>query len=501
MIFSELTGVLENLPLNEEVQIHFSPVWCQLTSNNSERLHEILFNALSYQVEGYFYSPKFQMGMWDGYNRLYKPKTRRFRSGLLPKVLDVLERNGCSITVEGYPEVTTDYILRSSYRSAKGQALSPRPYQLDAVKHALYYRFGIIQAPPRAGKTLIATMAIDAEPSEYPVNFFVRSKDLASQTYEVFKQNFPGCVIGYVCDGECEIGDINVITIQSAFSAYNKKFDEKVFSEEKVVEKKQEVREVIRVGKKVFYDEVHHGSSASSKFILDKCVNANMKIGLSATPFSDRLAAVATEEVIGPVIYKIGYSELIQAGFLMKPYIYLYKLPKRNFEGTYNAVYKQAVVEDPFINSLLKKVVDVLVSKGKSIVIQTEFVNHSKKLAAALQCDYLVGSDTTEKRQQIIADLTDKKILCVVSTLFEEGLDLASLDYTINLAGGLSNITTFQRMRSITAHESKTTIGIIDFIHQCKYLKNHSKKRKDLYESEPEFVVEIRDVSKLKEIV
>ena len=92
--------------------------------------------------------------------------------------------------------------------------------------------------------------------------------------------------------------------------------------------------------------------------------------------------------------------------------------------------------------------------------------------------------------------LTNKEILCLVSTLFEEGLDLVSLDYTINLVGGLDNIGVFQKMRSITAHKDKTKVGIIDFIHQCKYLKRHSKRRLDLYKSEPEFSVEIRDVSK-----
>jgi superfamily II DNA or RNA helicase len=173
----------------------------------------------------------------------------------------------------------------------------------------------------------------------------------------------------------------------------------------------------------------------------------------------------------------------------------MYKLPKIDVEGTYRSIYTEAVIKNEFLSNLILGLVKKLNSLGKSVVIQTEFVQHSKDLAKKLECEYLTGSDNTEKRQRLIKDLTDKETLCLVSTLFEEGLDLPSLDYTINLAGGLSNISTFQRMRSITAHESKTVIGIIDFIHQCKYLKRHSNKRLKLYQSEPEFIIEVRDVS------
>jgi superfamily II DNA or RNA helicase len=242
---------------------------------------------------------------------------------------------------------------------------------------------------------------------------------------------------------------------------------------------------------------VHHLVSPTSGFLYDKTLNATMKIGLSATPFSDKEDSILVEERTGKVIYEVTYSELIKEGYLMQPYIYMYKLPKLpDDSGTYPTVYNKAIVNNEFLSDLIKGLVTTLNGLGKSVVVQTDFISHTKELSKKLSCPHLTGQDKTEKRKQIIQDLQDKKILCLVSTLFEEGLDINTLDYTINLAGGLSNISTFQRMRSITAHESKTSIGIIDFIHQCKYLKKHSKKRMDLYLSEPEFVVEIRDVSK-----
>lgn len=484
------------LVFNETVTIEFSPVWCQITSNNSQELYEYLYNNLAYKPEGFYFSPKYQEGVWDGYSRLFKPITKRFRVGLLTKVIRLLEETDCTVVVSDFPHIELKQLKTTIYKNAKKENVELRHYQIDPVLTAIEKRFGIIQAPPRSGKTLISTAIIDNE-DIYPTTFFVRSKDLAYQTLAVFKANFEDKKVGFICDGVCDIGDINVVTIQSVFSAYNKKCGEKGLTKEKEIDNKTEVKKLIRLTERVFYDEAHHTSSDTSKFILDHCVSATMKIGLSATPFSEKEESVLVEESLGPVIYQISYSELIKEGFLMKPYIYMYKLPKLELEGVYRSIYKQAVVENQFLTTLIGSIVKKLNSLGKSVVIQTESVSHSKNLAKYLSCEYLIGSDSTEKRQRVIQDLLNKKILCVVSTLFEEGLDTVTLDYTINLAGGLSNISTFQRMRSITAHESKTTIGIIDFIHQCKYLKRHSKKRMELYSSEPEFVIETRDVSKL----
>ena len=483
------------LLLNEKVVIDFTMNWCKVVSDNSQELHEFLYNYLSYQPEGFFFSPRYQDQKWDGYSRLYKPGTQRFRAGLLSRTVEELERIGCEVEVKGVQSKDVKEVKTLVYKNGEGTEVSLRPYQVKAVLSALNSRIGIIQAPPRSGKTLISTAIIDNE-NEFPVNFYVRSKDLAYQTLKVFSQNFSHLNLGFICDGMSSIGDINIITIQSAYSAFDKKYKEKGLYEEKDVDNKKEVREAVREGKVLFFDECHHFSAASSRFIYDKSTSCVMKIGLSATPFSDKSDFILVEESTGPVIYQISYSELIKEGYLMKPYIYLYKLPKMQLEGVYPSVYNKAVVENSFLTSLVKTIVKRLNSKGKSVAIQTEFINHSKNLSRELNCEYLVGNDTSEKRQRVIQDLIDKKIMCLVSTLLEEGIDLPTLDYTINLAGGLSNIGTFQRMRSITAHETKTSIGIIDFIHQCKYLKKHSKKRLDLYSLEPEFEIEIRDVSK-----
>lgn len=475
----------------ETIQIQFSSVFCKILTPVSAELAERLDKYLSYHPSGYFFSPKYQSGVWDGLIRLYYPKTGSFRSGLLLRVTLFLQELGYEVVVLDKP-ISTVYKQNSL-------TYSLRHYQLDAVKEILFKRFGIIKAPPRTGKTHMAIAVVDSE-RKFPSIIFCRSIDLAYQTVKRFSEFLPDVSVGLIGDGSVTTGDVNVVTIQSAYSAYSKKCPERGLKKERDIENKKvkaSVKKLLENAKIVFYDEVQHSQASISKFILDKCISAEMKIGLSATPFNESKDVLIVENVIGSVIYEIGYSDLIKEGFLLRPHIYMYKLPPLQVEGNYQSVYKQAVVENVFLERLLLKIVGKLNSMGKSVVVQTEYIEHTKRLAKILNCDYLTGKEDSGFRQKIIDKLNRGEILCLVSTLFEEGLDLPFLMYTINIAGGLSNIGVLQKMRSITAAEGKTSCGIIDFYHRCKYLQRHSKIRKKLYMREPEFVYEERDAKKV----
>jgi superfamily II DNA or RNA helicase len=872
----------------KEVNISFTPFWCTLSYSPTpspnfsrelliafQQLEQELDDALKFHTEGYYFSPQYQSGGWDGYTHLYHLKTHRFRAGMLLKVLEFLEVKSIGGTVFNFPDPQTFCQNSNTY--------TLRPYQLKAAQDVCKRRFGILQAPPRAGKTNIIIAITDSE-RRFPAILFCRSLDLAYQTVERFRNFLPSVSVGLVGDGKCDIQDITIMTVQSAFEAFNqrpKNFD--VAETDKALVRdveKASVRKLITDAEIVFYDECfpkgtlvhtdvdtvvpieaiyenqdithvlsynketrtlerkrilkktkreiskdrlflvetslhkggkkykvrctdthkfwtnnrgyveakdlccndslkvlttgniqttssyyhvpvfckrcgtrlssykklkqhnykchtkegqrktqeharkmcmereknrtwrknlklmglrrrgknntvfrhpdtikkirethrrlfrnmpkkeqlmqikrfmnapihkrnkinrpektiisfkfkgleytakgyhndrketaielilggrerykfpdftykkrkkvievadfeywhtrkemnkvkyaykkagwdclvlnakqvvefpdkikrkivkflynhnvspikvgyskigfykptvtvynleiednhnyfangflvsncHHSSAKTSRYILDRCKNAVMRIGVSATPFEGDSSDWLVEESIGPVIHKISYSELVKEGYILRPYIYMYKLPPMNLKGdAYRTVYKKAVTHNDYLTGLIKKIVDTLTSQGNSVVVQTEFIEHTKLLAEVTGGVMLTGQERDMSvRTDVLQRLRSKEILCVVSTLFEEGLDVASLDYTINVAGGLSNIGTLQRMRSLTASEGKETCGIIDFYHQCEYLERHSKIRRDIYTSEEEFVFEMRDVSKLK---
>lgn len=472
------------------IKLHFSSTYCTFSDIPPE-VEEQIYSLLSYQPEGYFYSPKFQSRVWDGFVRLYQPKHKRFKTGLYEKVLGFLYSNNIPYEVLGFPEAK-GFTQRTGLYEL-------RPYQLDVVNTMLSRRFGIIQSPPRSGKTIMMIAAVDSE-RLFPAVCFCRSVDLAKQTVAKFNKFLPDVRTGIIGDGSLEIVEngITVATIQSVFSAFDKKYDkEKGEKLEAPIVEKQKLKAFLPKIKMLFYDEAHHlKDKNTSSFVVDKCVNTEFKIGLSATPFSAGESELVVESAIGPVLCNISYSELIKEGFLLPPNIVMYKLPKDDNDGNYQAVYKSSVIDNEFLAGLVKKIVNKLISQNISVVVQTEFINHTKVLGKLLGCEILTGKDSSEKRERIISQLEKKEILCVVSTLFEEGLDIPTLGCTINVAGGLSNISTLQRMRSTTMVAGKTSCAVVDFYHQSKYLRKHSSIRKGLYKAEPEFKFRIIDVSK-----
>jgi len=483
--------------MENTIYIEFSPVRCRITSDISSEITNLLYDTLAYRSSGYFFSPKFQSGVWDGYNHLFSKKTLSFRAGLLYRVRSILLNEGFEVAILNAPPPTV-YTKRSN-------TYDLRPYQITAVQRILQYRFGIIQSPPRSGKTHMALAAIDSE-RKFPTVILCRSLDLAYQTVARAEKFIPEIKVGFVGDGVSTLGDLNVVTVQSAYAAFNLKYktDKGEQKERPLTDAKESVRALFDAARQVYYDEAHESSGRTSRIILDKCINADLKIGLSATPFEEEdEESLRVEEFVGPVIHKISYSELIKEGFLLAPVIYLYKLPKQKVDGNYQSVYKQAVTDNEFLSGLVKKVVDKLIGLGHSVVVQTEFREQSKKLAKELGYPFLIGNEPAEKRQVLIKQLDVKEIPCLVSTLIEQGIDIPSLNFTINLVGGAKMIPTIQRIRSMTADGGKRVCGVIDFEFQCKYLKKHSNRRKIFYQSEPEFKLLYRDVSKksLEEIV
>lgn len=477
------------------IEIEFTPHHSHITHDIPQELVYTLYDFLTFRPKGYFFSPKYQCGQWDGFNRLFNTNSFSFPSGLLQHVKLYLESLGYTVIVTGFP-TPKDFSTSSAFKeNLLSRNIIPRDYQIMCCRAVCEKRFGVVRSPARSGKTLIAAMVIDSE--RLSTSFFCRSIDLARQAKGVFESLLEGVTVGLIGDGECTIGDVNVITIQSAYNAFNKKFEiDKKHKEEKPITQKSAVRDAVINSKIVFYDEYHHASSKTSAFILGKCINTTMMIGLSATPFSGEAEDIVVESICGPVLFDISYSELIQKGYILRPYISMYKLPKMPLEGNYPQIYKQAVVDNDFLNNLLKTIVSDFTKAGKSVVVQTEYKNHSKKIGKLLHAPVLIGDDDSEIREREKQRLMSKENLCLVSTLYEEGIDVPGLDVTINLAGNISEITTLQRMRSMTVAEGKEYCEVVDFIHQCKYLSRHSKARLHSYESEPEFVVNIIDVSK-----
>ncbi|MGI8541997.1 MAG: DEAD/DEAH box helicase [Aridibacter sp.] len=164
--------------------------------------------------------------------------------------------------------------------------LKPRPYQIESINEwKENSRCGVVVLPTGAGKTHVATMAIEMCGRQTLV--IVPTIDLMNQWYDTLIEAFDA-EIGLIGGGFYEIGAITVTTYASAF------------------------RHQERIGNQfglVIFDECHHLPSEGYKYAAEFAI-APFRLGLSATPERTDGAEYDLEKLIGNFVYRLEAQEL-----------------------------------------------------------------------------------------------------------------------------------------------------------------------------------------------
>lgn len=149
-------------------------VWCTIAGILPSE-HKTLSDELAPHVEGYFFQPKYKLGVWDGRIRFYNLKTGKTYIRLLDKILPRLEAWGYDIELTDrrepleHPEIPgqitavdedglavdaegLDMFGDAEY--APGKQFKLRPYQLQCVQEAVRAGSGFIIAGTGSGKCL-----------------------------------------------------------------------------------------------------------------------------------------------------------------------------------------------------------------------------------------------------------------------------------------------------------------------------------------------------------
>lgn len=173
--------------------------------------------------------------------------------------------------------------------------IEPRPYQKEAIEiWRQTERCGTVILPTGAGKTHVATMAIELCGRQTLV--VVPTIDLMNQWYDLLVSTF-SAEIGLIGGGFYEIGAITVTTYASAF------------------------RHMERIGNQfglVIFDEAHHLPSEGYKYAAEFCL-APFRLGLTATPERADNGEELLEELIGKIVYRREAQEF--AGEFLADYV------------------------------------------------------------------------------------------------------------------------------------------------------------------------------------
>jgi superfamily II DNA or RNA helicase len=451
------------------MKIHINTLKSRIETDNQSLL-DALYSLYSEKAPGYQYSPAYKRRQWDG-NMHFITKTGTFRTGLLNKVLEDLEKIGCT------PELCYENTQKAdtSTQNYEIDNFSYYSYQKELIEKGLEEQRGIIKSPTGSGKTLIMAGLVKALAGRKMVLLF-NAKQLLTQSYDFLTKTCGMDNIG-LCFGEGYIyGDIMLCTVQSI---------------EKILDTHLEEAEVLMV------DECHEfGNGKTTLAALQAFPKALYRFGFTATPPSDKIPKLNLEGALGPVWASVETAGLVESGKLTKPIIQLidrpYTASGADEDMSYLEAYDEYIVYNEDRNNIIKDVVNEIRKNNKQsrILILTKSLDHGRTLEELLgdgPVQFLQGENSLGDRYQSIAKFLGHKESSVLigTKILQTGINIEEITHFINARGMKSEIATLQALgRALRRHESKDKVFVYDFLDKEKYLREHSNARRRHYKKE-----------------
>ena len=453
-------------------------IYC--TCNGS--LPPIVDSVSSYLADGYFFSTAYKNSSWDGRVRYVKyakrTNTTTFPTGFLTRITAVLDKFGHSyqlIDNREFPDVEPCLELYDNKLGTIRLDTGRYSYQSEVLQQALAHGRGIIKMATGLGKSKTAAAIIRSIGGK--AIWLTHRLNLAHQTKGVLEESLR-CKVGLWCGTDKYIEDVTVGLVQS------------------LVDGSKAIKDHMRSCRVLIGDELHRAEGGTYFDTLAQ-IPAPYRFGLSATPELDGvgLNLLATT---GDVIADIPVSEGIRRGVLVPPRIWVctIKEPKK-ITGTYQAVYRQGVVENEHRNDQIVRICSQLAKDKKPTLLLVKQISHGENLNLQLQrigvaSAFVCGKTKNDVRQEYIKQLIDGRLntLVAVTEIMSEGTDIPQLKAVVNAsgtkAGGADNDGGRQLIqilgRGLRASEGKTYFDMIDFFDSTnKFLKKASEDRLETY--------------------
>ncbi len=433
----------------------------ELTPNIIESLH----NVTSYYVQNYERTDKFQKGLWDGKERLLrraKNGSYYFPFGLIDNVRDALSIWGVIYQVKdenaekGVDEIgDVDELLR--------------PYQVKALNQLVkncYNSSGVLALPTGAGKTVCA-LYWDKLLNE-PFIVLVHRVELLRQWKEEIERYF-GYTPTIIGAGEDTEGDsrATVAMIQTLSSRIKRDKEWKM-------------------GTGLLIADECHTISAATFYEVSMHIDAQYRLGLSATPTRTDGAELKIFAACGKVAAVVSVEDLVRDGYLTQPVFRMEQLPpvKIPYSASWATVYKQGIVLNMDRNSRIAEIAEEYLSNGRQVYIHVNQIDHGKCLTGMINgAVFVCGSTKKDVREEIIKKFKAGEIRCLVSTLLREGVSIDGISCLILGSAGKSPVSIIQVVgRALRVDPVFGDAVIVDFLDRGhRILENHVQDRISAY--------------------
>jgi superfamily II DNA or RNA helicase len=455
---------------------------------------ERLRYALRYRPDGYQHVYSFKSRKWDGYNYLYDTLNQRFRRGLVPRVVSALQEDGHTVTTSYHGHSP----LQVQHKYIEG-LVKPVDFQAKSVDVVAQNPIGIIVSPTGSGKTVMISKIVN---SLNRVTMILVTDVVLLDQMQQEMQRFFDQPIGIIGDGEFNLQNITVSTIQSLLSIKKGKSIA-------AADKRVNLINFTKLVGAVISDEAHLYDSASVSDIMELFSSADRFYGMSATPYgwaekAEKKENLELEQHFGKVIYDTRKAnDFISLG--LKVPLYVQVMHRDPFMTKYDRKFKKdrfkGEVPDPTANyrdcletELLKnqqyhedivRYANDITSQGNSTFIHAQ---HSIEFGQSIHdmipgSVFVHGKTPRMERREIYNAMRKKELLCLVSDVGGTGLDIPSLDSLI-LASDLQDIRQLKgrvERRDRSPNATKQCGLLIDVHTKTQFLNKHYETRKSQY--------------------
>jgi len=430
--------------------------------------------GLSVLVPSRFYSPAYKEGRWDGRFRFYDRRLRRFLTGFLDEVLNMLY--DCSVEIDEVEKGSIPEKIEIDAVELYGDFDKERwnKVQFPLLKEMVRKGRAVVRLATGGGKTEIIA-GIAKVYSDKKILVLVNRMELLHQTIDRLKQRLKeevGYIHGDVVESRVMVGMVNTV--------WNRRAKLKDFLSSVDV---------------VISDECHRMTAKIWSKVLES-VDAPYRFALSGTPLKgDVIRDKMLVGLTGPVIEGMGVMDLVEEGYAVFPEVKLIDtvsvLGKYNLMGMrYNDVC-DAVYSDIRLWGLLKELVRW---HGKSgLVVFTERVQiclglyeNLSVMGNGLKVGISYGGLSKKDRLLVLEKFKNREIdVLVTTTVLDEGVDVSAISGVVFMCSNVSIVRILQRIgRGVRREEGKDSVSIYDFVIDAPYLKKHVMSRARLYSKE-----------------
>lgn len=440
----------------------------EIKVNCSLAVLQELSDVFSYFIPSAKFHPKYKAKRWDGRIRLVNMRSKTMPYGLLNRLKNYCKFKDYSFESDFEFELA-EFTKEDALEFIEGLKMpfEVRDYQVDAFVHAVKKQRSVLVSPTASGKSAIIYLMMRLfYEMDRKVLMIVPTVNLVTQ----MKQDFEDYAV-----------NLEPLPVQEVYAGKSKEVQAPI-----MISTWQSLQNLDR---SFFYnfdtvvvDETHLATGNTLQKILNSCIHADFRVGLTGTLTGEKVHEMLLIGSIGEPKKIISTSELIENQMLsdlkIKCLILNHKLSSLKMDYQEEIQYLISHEKrNSYIINLAKKL------QGNTLILFNYVENHGLVLFNQIEKEvsdknifFMSGDTKAELRENIrqhVRNHHSDNIILASSGVFSTGVNIPALHNVIFASPTKSKVRVLQSIgRVLRRHDTKETATVYDIADQIYRKKN-----------------------------